>query len=125
MRAGLTDQQIVKVEKALNIKLYDWQHKILQASDTDNRTLPSGRGNGKTLIYCVDLAMTEGIPIKVQDIWKYSDSYGRYGGQYDEHFFKDMFLDIWSKLRNEGLPVRHIVIKIKGNNGFINKDFKY
>lgn len=125
MREALTDTQIDKVEEALNIKLYEWQRKVLQASDRDNIDIPNDRGNGKTLIYCIDLAMTEGRPIKVSDICKYSDSHGRYGSNYDEGFFKHEFLNIWSRLRDIGLPVRHIVMRVKSDNGFINKDIEY
>ncbi|APC41535.1 hypothetical protein [Clostridium estertheticum] len=122
MSTVLTDEQIVKVEKALDIKLYEWQRMLLQSSSSVSVEIPKDRGIGRTLMYCINLAMTIGKPINKQDIWEYSDWHGRYGRHYDELFFKDMFLDIWSKLRDVGLPVRHITTRNYDGNRVINKD---
>lgn len=109
----LTEVDINKVEQALDIKLYDWQIEYLQGNGMN---APYGRGNGKTLVYCIGLALSKGERIRLSELWKRSDEGERYGKQYSNGWFKDLFISTWHQLKDKGMEVREI--KFDGMNKF-------
>lgn len=95
------------IEKALEVKLYDWQKDWL----INGKWMPNARGNGKTFAYCINLALSEGKPLNVQRPEDFCDSdYGPPGNKvrYARAFFRRMFFDVWIQLKDAGFPVRPI-----------------
>lgn len=93
------------VERALNIKLYEEQKNYIvtgQVSDAWTNT----RQNGKTTAYCLSLILnTKGKTLNIDRPQDFSDMNAL---NYSIFFFRNMFLDIWTKLRDAGIPVRKI-----------------
>lgn len=56
---------INKVNKALNITLYDWQIDFIFDGKVYGRNIYNGRCTGKTLAHCLSLCLSTGEPIKV------------------------------------------------------------
>jgi hypothetical protein len=104
----ITKATIPLIEKALDIKLYDGQRKYLLY---DGPYWFGDRRSGKTLAYCVKLALSDGEPLNMKKPWEICDNdYGpprnrqRYSG-----WFRGFFLKIWHSLKDTGLPVREII----------------
>ena len=97
-------ETIPRIEKALGFSLLEWQKAYLM----DGTWVDFGRGMGKTTIYCVKLALEHKAPMNVERISEQLDEY--HGSRYRE-WFRDYFLDIWEKLKNEGLSVVEITSK--------------
>lgn len=118
---------IKAVEKALNLKLHPWQiDYIFYDKDypknicpclifEDFEPIPSyffygrccmtGRRTGKTLAYCIKLALYSDKSIDMKKPEEYSD---RMEFRYARGYFKHMFVDVWEKLKEVGLPVVEI-----------------
>lgn len=96
-----------RVEKALGIKLYDEQIAYILH---DGPYWFGGRRTGKTLAYCVKLALSEGAPLNASEPWNISDpDCGAPENKYNyARWFRRFFLDIWHSLKDAGLPVREI-----------------
>ena len=96
------------IEKALGFKLYDNQLKYLRS---ECGYWYGGRATGKTLAYCIKLALTEGEPLDMREPQKYCDA--DYGMRYNKvkyakgHFYRE-FIYVHSKLKAAGLPVREL-----------------
>lgn len=121
----ITEETIPLIEKALDIQLYEPQKQYLLG---ETAYYGRGRGNGRTLAHCVNLALEDGHdyeitdwnhlggkirirgtdPIDTRKMERYSD-YGDGSLRYARGFYRRMFLDIWHKLKAAGLPVREIV----------------
>lgn len=90
------------IENALGFELRLWQKYYLQTG----RGMPTARMNGRTTTYCIRLALTHEKPIKLEDIGKHRDE--EHGSQY-VRWFHHRFLDVWTALKDAGLPVVEIV----------------
>lgn len=104
----INEQILNDVEKALDIKLYDGQKQYLL---NENTYWFGGRRSGKTLVYCIKLALSEGEPLDMNHPEKYiDDDYGNENNRnhYAKYFFRDTFLDIWYQLKESGIKVRDI-----------------
>ena len=120
----ITEKTIPLIEKALDIKLYEPQKQYLLGKTAH---FGPGRGKGRTFVHCIDLALADGYdykitdrvhyrseiyvrgidPIDVSKMERYSD-YGDGSIRYARRFYKNMFLEIWHKLKDAGLPVREL-----------------
>jgi len=99
----ITEEVIPHIEKALGIKLYEHQVNYL----LDKGPVQSGRRTGKTLAYCVKLALSDGEPIDLKNLEKFSD-FGDGSIRYARGLFKNCFMEIREKLKDYGLPVREV-----------------
>lgn len=97
-----------KVNKALNITLYDWQIDFIFDNKEYSRNIHSGRGTGKTLARCLRLCLSTGEPIKVaphpsttkEDIFNYIGEDGITSNR--THFFISELKAIYNKLKSAG-----------------------
>lgn len=87
----------------MGIKLYEHQVNYL----LDKGNLKVGRRTGKTVAYCIKLALSEGNPLNMKTPDEFSD-YGDGSVRYARDFFRGEFLMIRDKLRHYGFPVRDI-----------------
>lgn len=99
----ITEEMLIHIEQALEIKLYEPQKRCLLTGDY----MGHGRGNGKTLVHCIKLALSEGAPLDLRKPEEFSD-YGDGSRRYARSYYRKVFLDIWHSLNNYGLPVRDI-----------------
>lgn len=103
----ITEKAIQVLEIIFEIKLYPEQIEYL--SNEHVVYARRGRRTGKTFIYCVKLALSEGEPINLTDYRRYQDE--GHNGMYGL-WFKNYFYDIWLKLKAHGFPVREVVFKV-------------
>ena len=97
----ITEETIVLIEKALGISLHEGQKQYLLNNGT---YWFGGRATGKTLAYCIKLALSDGEPLDIQKPCEICDNdYARW--------FRDFFIKIWISLKDAGLPVRELKIK--------------
>ncbi|MBQ3228715.1 MAG: hypothetical protein IJB43_09040 [Clostridia bacterium] len=97
---------IRKLEKALGIRLRDWQIKYIFGECDD---MPGGRGCGKTLAHCIHLCLSKGDPIIVKNKRiqiAYLDE--QHGWQYCEHY-TSMLREVYYKLMFSRIKLRDIV----------------
>lgn len=92
------------IEMALDIKLTEMQKDALAKA----YPLRGGRGIGKTMVHCIQLALSIGPPINFKRPEIYSD-YGDGSIRYARDYYRKMFFDIHTKLKEFGLPVRDII----------------
>lgn len=106
----ITEETIVLIEKALGISLYEGQKQYLLNNGT---YWFGGRATGKTLAYCIKLALSDGEPLDIQKPWEICDN--DYGPESNRHsyarWFRDFFIKIWISLKDAGLPVRELKVK--------------
>ena len=103
----LTDEVINLVEKTLRIKLYDGQKQYL----LDNGDYWfGGRASGKTVAYCIKLALSDGEPLDMHNPIELCDS--DYGVESNKpnysKWFRSEFLSIWNVLKDAGFQVRKV-----------------
>lgn len=94
---------ILAVEKVLGIKLYSHQIDYLH----EGTAMPLDRQNGKTLAYCIKLALSNGI-LNIAYPEAFCDTdYGREINRvnYARMCFKHVFLEIREKLSDAGFDV--------------------
>lgn len=105
----ITEEVIPLIEKALDIKLYDGQKEYLVNNGTYWYSF--SRASGKTLAYCVKLALSDGKPLDMRKPWEICDNdYGLPDNkQRYALWFRRFFLDIWHSLKAAGLPVRELI----------------
>jgi len=85
-----SDEIIRIVERALHIKLYDWQKAYI--TGVSDYVAP-GRVSGKTTAYMVKLCLSKGEPI---DLTKRSEA-ERYADEYHGHAYPDWFKsELWN-----------------------------
>lgn len=97
----ITDIEIVKIEKALGVKLFP---NVVSYLTTDKGEYFNSRGTGKTLAYCIKLALCKNREISLNDLKKgvYNDEY--HGWQYNSFFTRE-FLKVRNKLKDYGFDV--------------------
>lgn len=106
----ITTNEISMLEKALDIKLYEGQKQYIV---NDGSYWYGGRASGRTVAYCIKLALSDGKPLDMREPENFCDSdYGpeRNKRRYARSYFKRMFLDIQQKLKDNGFKVREIRI---------------
>lgn len=103
----IKQSHIPDIEKALGIRLYTPQVNYLLEIDR----MAGARRSGRTLAYCIILALSKGEPLDMRHPEEFSDSWGMtiIGKEsYSRGYFRNMFLDIHTKLKNYGFPVREL-----------------
>lgn len=105
---------IEHIEKALDLKLYDSQIKYLLGKGH----LMQGRATGKTLAYCIKLALSDGDTLDLKKPEKFADKEPlvlRRGEReyinYSRNLFRNEFMDIREKLKIYGFKVREVKVK--------------
>lgn len=104
----ITEEAIPLIEKALDIKLYEGQRQYLV---NDGSYWYGGRCSGKTLAYCIKLALSDGKPLDMHQPESFCDSdYGPENNKrrYANSYFKRMFLGVRQKLKDNGFAVREL-----------------
>lgn len=106
----ITEETISLIERALNIKLYNGQKEYLLNDGTYWYNF--GRASGKTLVYCIKLALSDGNPLDMRKPWEICDpDYGLDENKYNySRWFRKFFFKIWHSLKDAGLPVRELII---------------
>lgn len=122
------------VEQAIGIKLYPWQIDFIfhdkpfpdicpclvfggnfvrmaaqRQSNTNYYCYLQNRRVGKTLAYCIKIALSKGEPLNIRRPEEFSDYHGNGALAYARGYFRDMFFDVWKKLKAAGLPVRELI----------------
>lgn len=110
----ITEETLIAVEKALNIKLFNAQKKYLLS---DAYCFSLGRRTGKTLAHCIKLALSDGPPINLRLMERYSD-YGNGTVSYARGFYRQQFMHIW-----EQLAERTVIMKGEKRNARTIKVF--
>lgn len=109
----ITEETILLIEKALNIKLYENQKQYILY---DSTYCYGGRLSGKTLAYCIKLALSDGKPLDVRykEVINIIDNdYGPTENKRNySYWFRRFFLDVWHSLKDSGLPVRELIDEI-------------
>lgn len=102
----ITEKVIPHIEQAMEFRLYDHQINYLLNSGS----LEGGRGSGKTTVYCIKLALSNGDPIDLRKPWEYSDGWELdHRKIYAMDFFRHEFLRIREKLKDYGFQVREVI----------------
>ena len=99
----ITLEMIPKIEKALDIKLYDSQIEDL----INNNNTYCGRRSGKTTIYMVKLALSEGEPLIIHDFRLWTDRSSNETHYTD--WFERQFMMIRQNLNDVGFKVRDVL----------------
>lgn len=86
-----------QVEKALDIKLYDWQRAYILG----RKWMQSSRHSGRTLAYTIKLLVFYNKPIRKKALYHYADSLGR-GMKYCQ-WYRRYALEINEKLTAAGI----------------------
>lgn len=98
---------IKHIEKALGITLYENQKKYLLGQGG----LVGGRATGKTLAYCISLAVSDGEPLdltkpeEIADELRLSPPDHR---RYAMGFFRHEFMKVRDQLKEYGFRVREV-----------------
>ena len=103
----INDIVLDAVEKVLDIKLYELQRKyILGQCDY----WYGARRSGKTSAYCIKLALSDDEPLNIRKAYSFcDDDYGCPSNKLNySRWFLDRFMEIWSKLKDAGFPVREV-----------------
>lgn len=101
----ITNAMLGRIQAAMGFELRDWQVEYLR---TGAQQYNVGRVSGKTTMYCIALALSEGPPILGRELHQYADM-PRLNSGYSRIFFPSIFLEIWKKLKTAGLPVRKVI----------------
>lgn len=102
----INEQTLKEIEKALDIKLYPNQVDYL----LNNGHLGRDRASGRTVAFCIDLALSEGEPLDMSRCHEFSDMQHLPNRMsYAKHFFRPEFLRIRHLLQQHGLKVRDIM----------------
>ncbi len=107
---GISVEVLQKIEEALGIELYPNQKNYLMGTGG----LGISRASGKTLAYCINLALSKGRKLDLKEPQEYSDEerliyFGKAKHDYySMTVFLPMFLDVRQKLKDAGFIVRKI-----------------
>ena len=110
----LNSELIEKIEKALDIKFYDWQKDYLLDIPRVLDMRMTGRCTGKTLAYIIKLLFTKDEPLRAyefKEMEECSDWYcvtnrvDRKETHYTQ-WFRRFLIDIYTELREKGLHPR-------------------
>ncbi len=109
----ITKEDIPHIEKALGLKLYEHQVNYLLDEGELHRELQSDKGTGKTIAYCVRIALSEGKVLNLAKPEQFADNWHLKGDErlfYARKVFRGEFISIWCKLSDYRFPVRNVFI---------------
>lgn len=92
-------EQRICVERALDIKLMDWQVAYIWGNSS--YFIP-GRATGKTLAYIIRLCLSEGEPLHMYPNGKHRNLCDTYQGQWYYEIFRSYVRDAYEKLKLQG-----------------------
>lgn len=102
----IQSHHIPLIEKCLNFKLYDHQKAYLLGTGA----LTGGRRTGKTVAYCVKLALSSGEPLNLNKPEEFADMWNLpHRNVYSRNFFRDEFVGIRNMLKDYGFEVRDVI----------------
>lgn len=104
----VSEKMFKHIENALGIKLYQSQKDYLLS---ESYLPPVGdRQTGKTMAYCIKLALSNGVPLNMNKPEEFSDGFelGGHKEKYARNHFRHEFLKIHDALKQYGLSVRDI-----------------
>lgn len=110
---------VKKVNKALDIKLYEWQIRFIFEDGEYHDQETHGRQNGKTLACALKLCLSSGAPITYSSRTRtFQDTEAHVAAMedgvtmYRRQFFADETMQIYRKLQAAGgIPLREIIIR--------------
>lgn len=114
----MSEELIKRIEKALSIKFYEWQHKYLlnQPMLLDMRM--TGRCTGKTLVYVVKQLFEHPEPLLLRnnsevlnaaDWWCCERRESRALGHTYLSWYRNELKDIYTKLTKAGIAPRKVI----------------
>lgn len=112
----MNDKLLRKVEKALDIKFFDWQKDYILDIPRLLDMRMTGRRTGKTLVYIVKLLFAEDKPLNafdIKEVSRYSDWFcisdriDRKDTTYTQ-WFRRFLMDIYNTLTDKGLKPRPV-----------------
>ncbi len=112
---------VKKIEKALGIKLYDWQIKFIFGHQD---FMNPARACGKTLAHCIRICIEHKKPPLTLNIWKIQDdiSVEKYEGAQAEMFMRQEAYKHWlfhelrstyQKLCTQKIKLRKIIFEVR------------
>jgi hypothetical protein len=102
-KVEITILHIRHIERAFGFKLSEKQIDYL----IKDAYMGQERGIGKTFVYCIKLALSDGEPLNLKKPEDFSD-YGDGSVRYARQYFVKEFMDIREKLKAYGFPVRDV-----------------
>jgi len=103
---GINDEIINKLEQIFGFPLYDWQKKYLKGED--NAFPKGGRGNGKTLAYCIRLLLGDREPFDMLEMCDVNKLVDECHGSHYERFFRNYLRDLNDQLLKAGFNTNTI-----------------
>lgn len=104
-RVKITEQIIPHIEKAVGFTLYEHQKDYL----LDRGPLMCGRKTGKTVAYCIRLALSKGEPLSITRPEKFADEQALPNHRsYARGYFRHEFMEYRQLLADYGFPVRDV-----------------
>lgn len=96
------DEQRLGVERALEVKLFDWQVAYIWG---ESHYLMPGRGTGKTFAQIIKLCLSEGCPIILRgDVHTNVDGLGIFMSFENYRWFRSEVMRIYQKLSMYQVP---------------------
>jgi hypothetical protein len=96
---------IPHIENALGFKLHEHQVNYL----LDKGNLVGGRRTGKTVAYCIKLALSDGEPLDLKKPEEFADGWSLPNhNRYARSFFRNEFMKYRQILKDYGFPVREV-----------------
>lgn len=105
---NITERLIPHIEKAIGFNLYSNQVEYLLNAGY----ISGSRMSGKTVAYCIKLALSDGPPLFLGEAISFSD-YGDGTARYAQTHFLREFMKYRLLLKEYGFPVREIHYKRK------------
>ena len=93
----INEEILGKIEKAFDIKLYDWQRDYLLESHSKT---PTSRQSGRSFAKIIKLLLT--TEIKEREI----RSFAKYGSIHYQIYFEKQVLEIDNKLKSIGIKTK-------------------
>jgi len=105
----ITPEMLPVIEKALGFELYENVKLFLVLEEDRTKRynyIKQDRRTGGTIAYCINLALSEGVPLD----FTHFDFIDEWHGLAYKDWFRRTFLDIWNKLGDAGLEVRPVIL---------------
>ncbi|MDF2842489.1 MAG: hypothetical protein K0R00_915 [Herbinix sp.] len=119
----ITEAIIIKIEKAFKIKLFEWQVAYLLKKPIVLDIKTTGRRQGKTFAYILDLLINETDPLDLRsqehivcDWWSLDINPNRMRNETYPKYFKSEVKEIYERLLDNGIPTRRVIF----NNSDVN-----
>ena len=124
----MSEELISKIEKALEIKFYEWQRKYLLNEPMLLDMMITGRCTGKTLVYIVKQLFEHPEPLLLSkntevlnaaDWWCCEVRKDRALGHCYLVFYRRTLKEVYEKLNQAGIVTREVIFKRGAFSNFI------